>query len=702
MEDIPILRVNTLADENDGSAELGTGLSLRDAILIANSTPGEEIIELESEQIYGLTLEGIDPSSFDLILNPRDSALFGDLDIASTGGKLTIRGLGAGATIDGNQINRVIQVRGDFRGNGATLVLENITITGGRAITEDILDDGGGGIFIDNRATAELIDCRITDNSAANGGKGGGIANSGLLTVQNCTIDHNFAGHGGGISSSYAVTTIVDSTITNNTASLIGLGNVQIGSGGGVQHEGTGNTEITNSTITNNSAGFRGGGVIGEQLLVSRGSVSITNSAISDNIANFGGGVGSNGVESFTIENTTIENNTANGSGGGLGIGNILDEVTLNNSIVRNNQATGNGGGINAEGQLTIRESIVTGNTAGGDGGGVNSVLSTVAAFDSTFSNNTAGDSGGGLNNVELLINSTVSNNKAGSLGGGLFTLSPGIIINSTISGNETDSSGGGISIANSDGANTVLLANTTVSGNTAQENGGGINVGGGLIDEEPQVEVILFPANVVVTNSTIVENLSDSNNDGVGSGGGIYNPRFSRLGNLTTVPGDITLNNSIIAGNFDTPENNGVGIISPDISGAARGNANNLVGNLQGLTIEEVFVAPESESLGQGSDLSNIESSNLGLGILQDNGGLTQTHALLQNSPAINGGNNDNILRETFIDINGNGQPTVLNFDGDPNTTNEQIPFDQRGGSFSRLFGGTVDIGAFEVQFDV
>ncbi|NCR60269.1 MAG: hypothetical protein GPJ01_22210, partial [Microcystis aeruginosa LL13-06] len=38
------------------------------------------------------------------------------------------------------------------------------------------------------------------------------------------------------------------------------------------------------------------------------------------------------------------------------------------------------------------------------------------------------------------------------------------------------------------------------------------------------------------------------------------------------------------------------------------------------------------------------------------------------------------------------------MDIDGDGNKT-EQIPFDQRGTGFSRIIGGTVDIGAFEEQ---
>lgn len=71
-------------------------------------------------------------------------------------------------------------------------------------------------------------------------------------------------------------------------------------------------------------------------------------------------------------------------------------------------------------------------------------------------------------------------------------------------------------------------------------------------------------------------------------------------------------------------------------------------------------------------------------MGPLQNNGGLTLTHALLAGSPAINAGKNSLIPADTQ-DLDGDGDKT------------EAIPYDQRG--LARVVAGTVDIGAFEVQ---
>ena len=75
-------------------------------------------------------------------------------------------------------------------------------------------------------------------------------------------------------------------------------------------------------------------------------------------------------------------------------------------------------------------------------------------------------------------------------------------------------------------------------------------------------------------------------------------------------------------------------------------------------------------------------------LGPLAKNGGLTQTHALLPGSLAINAGDNGLLP----LDVN--------DLDGDGNTR-EAIPFEQRGVGFDRVIGAGVDMGAVEMNGD-
>ncbi|MCC0178426.1 hypothetical protein I4641_15725 [Waterburya agarophytonicola K14] len=585
MEEIQILRVNTTVDENDGSADVGTGLSLRDAVIIANSTSGDEIIELEGGTVYQLTIEGEEGAS------GNEAASVGDLDVIDNIGSLTIRSLEDNATIDANGIDRVFQVGGEG------LTLENITVTGGIASSPGEIatsgESNGGGILVDIASSLTLTNSTVTDNQAS--GDGGGISASGEIV----------------------------------------------------------------------------------------------------------------------LENSTITNNNADGDGGG--ISNILNITTITDSNINNNQANGNGGGINA-GFLELRESIVSGNTANGNGGGIHRPegtsydLTVAGVYDSTIENNSAGGSGGGLSEVGFIENTTVRNNSS-SIGGGLFITEAGIILGSTFNNNESTNIGGGIVVGGDNSEDVkVAIANTTISGNSTAGSGGGIVVFGSFFQDSPDnsnengysSERITRSGEVIATNVTITNNLADSDNDGIGDGGGVLTNSFTEGTENPTVGdrdrfdvGKISFSNSIVAGNFDTPDNSGTGEINPDLSGAARGNANNLIGNTEGIIINADLVATETESLGQGSDLVNPDP---GLGELQDNGGLTQTHSLLSDSIAIDAGNNEGILQERFVDLDDEGTPTSLDFNGD-GIIEGGIPYDQRGGEFDRIVNGTVDIGAFELN---
>ncbi|MFO0409897.1 MAG: beta strand repeat-containing protein, partial [Dolichospermum sp.] len=342
----------------------------------------------------------------------------------------------------------------------------------------------------------------------------------------------------------------------------------------------------------------------------------------------------------------------------------ILDGVTITGASV---------GAVWIAGTSTaeISNSLITNNTitiasafyeSNQDGSGINN-YGTLLLKDSTISNNKAARFGGGIYNADTatatIINTTISGNTAAQNAGGIFNGGGTLTItNTTISNNSAEKSGGGIS--NGDGtysytAGTITINNTTISGNSARENGGGI------FNREK----------TYLNNSTITNNTADLDSNNNGKGGGIYN--FDD-GYGTTE--EVYTKNTIIVNNFHTPNNSGSpanGIYNPDISGLIYGNNHNLIGNLTGA----------SGTIGTGTDIVN---PNILLGPLQNNGGTTQTHALLDGSPAINAGNNNNIPLD------------VTDTDGDGNTT-ETIPVDQRGTGFSRIANNRVDIGAFEFQ---
>ena len=245
-----------------------------------------------------------------------------------------------------------------------SITIQGITISFGFAGSGQ-----GGGIYLDEHVTATIADCVLTNNYT--GGLGGAIFIDGYgggatLTVLNGTITGNTAGNmdnggsGAGIYSSADVLTIIDSTISNNTA-WIG-GNLSGGDGGGIINV-KGTLNISNTTISSNGAGVGGGGINGY------GTITITNSTISGNVAGItqpylglGGGIYSSGT--LTVTNCTISGNSANGStgkGGGVGGGiyNVNGSADVGNSTLSGNHAEVHGGSI--YGGFDIGNSILNG-----------------------------------------------------------------------------------------------------------------------------------------------------------------------------------------------------------------------------------------------------------------------------------------------------------------------------------------------------
>ncbi|MFM6072941.1 MAG: beta strand repeat-containing protein, partial [Dolichospermum sp.] len=329
----------------------------------------------------------------------------------------------------------------------------------------------------------------------------------------------------------------------------------------------------------------------------------------------------------------------------------VLDggQLSLQNVVVTGGNISSDGGGIRVDSNaaLDLYNSTVTGNKASGyynNGGGIYNSGVVYLRNGSTVSNNIAAEEGGGIYNSDgtlIATNSTISNNEGGVYGGGISTLIGSVtLINTTVRGNSAGN-GGGIK---SNGTSVALL-NTTISGNSANSRGGGIYAStDGVFN---------------LINSTVTKNTAISTEYGNG-GGGIY-----------SLGATVNLKNTIVAGNINS---NAPDLLSSFLSSALfNGNNNNLIGNLTGA----------KGTVGTGTDIVN---PNPGLGPLQNNGGLTLTHALLSGSPAINAGNNSLIPADTE------------DLDGDGNRT-EPIPFDNRGSGFTRISSGTVDIGAFEFQ---
>lgn len=266
-----------------------------------------------------------------------------------------------------------------------------------------------------------------------------------------------------------------------------------------------------------------------------------------------------------------------------------LDSLTISNG----NAAGGDGGGIQNtnNGNLTITNSNIINNSSDGNGAGINNGNGNLTISNGNISGNTSDSIGGGIYNTlgnVTITNTAIANNAAGNNdpGGGINNGAGNITItNSTISGN-TAEIGAGIE----NGSGNLTITNSTISGNTATADAGGI---------------YNFTGNVTINSSTISGNTANA------FGGGVYNE-----GGTTTV------NNSIIASNTAGT--------SPDVRGDFIDNGSNFIGISDG---SNGF----NNSALVGTGAAPIDPV---LGNLSDNGGTTQTLALLPGSPAINAGN--------------------------------------------------------------
>ncbi len=287
---------------------------------------------------------------------------------------------------------------------------------------------------------------------------------------------------------------------------------------------------------------------------------------------------------------------------------------------------------------LTLRDgfdSEYDGALAGGIYNNGNALL-----INCTLTRNRAEQGGGAIYNnggTLSLLNCTFALNSTAGNGGAIYTDGNFTAIGCTFSGNLAGSTGGAIFTYPFIRGRFTLLRNCTLSGNTAGGVGGALNNIGG---------------------QTTIENCTITANKALFYGGsGIY-------ASDNYQPTATIVSNSIIVGNIglDGLSGNDVDLVSQGRNSFISGGYN-LIGK-----------GSAAENFDQSGDKRGV--SDIKLGPLENNGGTTQTHALLEGSPAING--------------------------GDPNFATDAIAFDQRGTGFLRVRAGRLDIGAFEFQTDV
>ncbi len=294
------------------------------------------------------------------------------------------------------------------------------------------------------------------------------------------------------------------------------------------------------------------------------------------------------------------------------------------NGLTIQNGANSNGGGIQNDGMLTVNNGSLSGNSSSGNGGGI-------------------------LNNGILTVNnSTLSDNIASYAGNGIYNASGGTltVTNSTLFGNGSPRAGtpackagsvcqyGGGGIFN---AGMLTVTNSTFSGNYSNADGAGIYNDSG--------------ATLWLTNSTLFSN-------------SVTNAPRCAAGNTCLTPGGI----------FNDPAGNAT-LKSTILAMNSPANC-----STEGATVaSQGYNLSDDASCSGGFISSDLNNPSGGAGLdpngLQNNGGFTQTIALLATSPAL-----DAIPVRSCTDVT--GQPVTT---------------DQRG--IRRPQGPACDIGAVEAM---
>ena len=241
--------VNTLAHPGDGVCD-DVECTLREAIIDAASEDrivfaaglvgdiavggnGGLNIIAKSLSIDGAGRIGLDGGGVYRVLVV--DGVFDPIEVTLTG--LTIK--------NGSMINNAGWGAGLAVGNMARVRLDRVTVVNNETA------ENGGGIYVDDLSTLELVHSTVSANTAA---VGGGIYNGGDLTILASTISGNTGESAGGIRNlGEATATIVLSTIS---------GNQSTGSnsrGGAILNSGS--VTLRSSTIAGNSAGDQGGGL---------------------------------------------------------------------------------------------------------------------------------------------------------------------------------------------------------------------------------------------------------------------------------------------------------------------------------------------------------------------------------------------------------------------------------------------------------
>jgi hypothetical protein len=498
-----------------------------------------------------------------------------------------------------------------------------------------------------------------------------------------------------------------------NIGELIGINGLTFSkrNGGGI-YTLYGNNTIVNNKIEVCEADFWGGGIF-----LNRGINNLSNNTISTNIGNVGGGVnilfGSN-----TFSSNTITNNATLNPGGGMYF-NDSNSTLTDNIITMNTTFTAGGGIYFDEGTYQLSGNLIENNSSA-LGGGIYFKTGNNTLINNQINNNEAIFGGGILsgtisgedlpdNGTFIFTGNTISGNSSINVGGGAL-LSRGnyTFTNNTISNNTSEEGGGGFAIENA----TTIFDENNISSNSLDATSG--IAGGGII--------FLNSTNTLSKN-TIADN-SANNAAGILFQGGTNNLTGNRFrGNTATLEaGGIFIfqgTNTLINNSFsNNTAATGGGIYLEEGTNTLVNNS--ITGNTANTNGGGIYNLNSNPSITNNiiwDNTANGSAITASASIFNENSTPTFSHNLIANSGGsaswdsslgTDSGNNID-LDPLFVDIATNDfslQKGSLAINAGNNTayqtaTGNNPASDTDINGNARLFQSTIDMGAFEADFN-
>jgi hypothetical protein len=324
--------------------------------------------------------------------------------------------------------------------------------------------------------------------------------------------------------------------------------------------------------------------------------------------------------------------------------------------------AAADGAGIHNETTLTLNDIVIGYCISSTDGGGIWNSSTIILNDVSIIACQAAGGDGGGIWNSQTMgdliggpiTNLDVSGCSSSGSGGGVFNDGSFYVTGGSIRTCSSASGDGGGGIWNN---GTFVPIEFTIDLNSSATAGDGIWNGFGTV-EMTRCAVSRHPNTVGIHNEFGTVELDNSTVS-------------LNVGGILNVAGSVTLRhctitNQTVDGLLQDPGAL-TDIFDTILAGNGRNDYDGDTADIfsSGHNIFGVCTNPITPAAG---DQTVLTFAALGMGSLQNNGGPTETHALLAGSPAIDAGDNT-------------GAPAT----------------DQRGTGYARVIDGTIDIGAYE-----